>query len=201
MQSLGFSKKGKSIDFSKRTTKEKPVESLQDRITRTIEANFGNDYSIPLYQPGTPEAEITSFLNKLAMSEGSNNPQAEIQTQNGRRFEGLYQFRAARFVDFKRTNGESFTIKEFKADADLQDRVALWHHSCDWSWANSYDRNGLRAVPHLGVKSDIQKYVKSKGMYSLSDQLRNSLRDYYDIFSSVDKKFMLLALQGHYERS
>ena len=103
-----------------------------------------------------------------------------------------FHFGTERLDDFKRAGGKRFTMNDFKADADLQDRVAAWHVSdideaidANDDKANSYDRDGLRAVAHLGGKSGMQKYVKSKGMCNPQDQLGTSLQDYFDKFSSV----------------
>ena len=75
-------------------------------------------------------------------------------------------------------SGERFTMNDFKADAHLQDRVAAWHVSdidkaidAIGDKANSYDRDGLRAVAHLSGLGGIKKYGKSKGMYNPQDQL------------------------------
>jgi len=139
-----------------------------------------------------PSSEIDPFLEKLALAESSGDTEAEINIKDGRSFVGKFQFGSARLADFKQASGERFTMKDFKADADLQDRVAAWHVSdideaidSIGDTANSYDRDGLRAVAHLGGKSGMQKYVKSKGMYNPQDQLGTSLQDYYDKFSTA----------------
>ena len=49
--------------------------------------------------------------------------------------------------------------------------------------ASQYNRNGLRAVAHLGGKGGMAKYVKSKGSYNPSDELGTSLEDYYHKFA------------------
>ena len=49
---------------------------------------------------------------------------------------------------------------------------------------NQYDRDGLKAVVHLGGIGGIKSYVRSKGMYNPKDQLNTSLQDYYDKFVS-----------------
>ena len=38
-----------------------------------------------------------------------------------------FQFRTERLADFKRAGGKRFTMNDFKADSDLQDRVVAWH--------------------------------------------------------------------------
>ena len=47
-----------------------------------------------------------------------------------------------------------------------------------------YDCDGLRAVAHLGGKSGMKKYVRTKGQYNPSDALGTSLSDYYAKFSA-----------------
>ena len=49
---------------------------------------------------------------------------------------------------------------------------------------NQYDRDGLKAVAHLGGIGGMKSYVRSKGMYNPKDQLNTSLQDYYDKFVS-----------------
>jgi len=46
-----------------------------------------------------------------------------------------------------------------------------------------YDRDGLRAVAHLGGKSGMKKFVQSKGEYNPADELGTSLQSYYDKFA------------------
>ena len=90
----------------------------------------------------------------------------------------------------KKANGSSFTQDEFKADSALQDRVAAWHiadidKTIDalGDKASQYNRDGLRAVAHLGGTGGMKKYVKSKGSYNPADELGTSLQDYYDKFA------------------
>ena len=87
--------------------------------------------------------------------------------------------------------GESFTTQEFKDDEQLQHKVAQWHiadlnKAIDalGDVAAEYDRDGLRAVAHLGGKSGMKKFVQSKGGYNPADELGTSLQSYYDKFST-----------------
>jgi len=82
-----------------------------------------------------------------------------------------FQFGTERLADFKRAGGKRFTMNDFKADSDLQDRVVTWHaididESRDGigDKASSFDRDGLRRGTHLGAKSGMKKYVKSEGI-------------------------------------
>lgn len=60
-------------------------------------------------------------------------------------------------TDYRRATKERFTTAQFKQDEALQDKVADWDFS-DISFqidrlgehAKEYDRDGLKAVAHLG---------------------------------------------------
>ena len=130
------------------------------------------------------------FLDKLTQSESSGDSSAEITIADGRRYVGALQFGDARLQDYKKATGSSFTQDEFKADNALQDKVAAWHiadidKTIDGLGLNTdgYDRDGLRAVAHLGGKSGMRRFVQSAGKYNPSDELGTSLQDYYDKFA------------------
>ena len=138
----------------------------------------------------TPEPEQLSFLDLLEQSESSGKSDAEITIADGRRFEGSLQFGEARLSDYQKATGTRFTQDEFIADKVLQDAVAAWHiaeidDAIDalGDAAVGYDRDGLRAVAHLGGKSGMKKFVQSKGDYNPTDELGTSLQSYYDKFS------------------
>ena len=131
------------------------------------------------------------FLDKLTQSESSGDRNAEITIAGGRRYVGALQFGDARLQDYKKATGSSFTQDEFKANSALQDRVAAWHiadidKTIDGLGLNTdgYNRDGLRAVAHLGGKSGMRRFVQTKGEYNPSDELGTSLQDYYDKFAS-----------------
>ena len=137
-----------------------------------------------------PEPEQLSFLDQLEVSESSGNADAEITIKDGRRFVGKLQFGQKRLKDYQNATGTTFTQDEFVKDAALQDKVAAWHiadldKAIDalGDAAADYDRDGLRAVAHLGGKSGMKKFVRSKGEYNLADELGTSLQSYYDKFS------------------
>ena len=140
----------------------------------------------------TKEApEQLSFLDQLEASESSGKADAEITIKDGRRFVGKLQFGKARLQDYQKATGTTFTQDEFIKDAALQDKVASWHiadldKAIDalGDDAADYDRDGLRAVAHLGGKSGMKKFVQSKGGYNPADELGTSLRSYYDKFSN-----------------
>jgi hypothetical protein len=101
------------------------------------------------------------------------------------------QFGDARLQDYKTATGSSFTQDAFKADKALQDKVAAWHiadidKAIDGLGLNTdgFNRDGLRAVAHLGGKSGMKKFVMSGGEYDPSDNLGTSLKDYYNNFST-----------------
>ena len=130
------------------------------------------------------------FLDKLTQSESSGDSTAEITIAGGRRYVGALQFGDARLQDYRAATDTSFTQDEFKADSALQDKVAAWHtadidKTIDGLGLNTdgYDRDGLRAVAHLGGKSGMRRFVQSAGKYNPSDELGTSLQDYYDKFA------------------
>ena len=137
-----------------------------------------------------PEPEQLSFLEQLEASESSGKADAEINIADGRRFVGKLQFGKAGLQDYQYATGTTFTQGEFIKDTALQDKVAAWHiadldKAIDalGDSATEYDRDGLRAVAHLGGKSGMKKFVQSKGDYNPADELGTSLQSYYDKFS------------------
>ena len=137
-----------------------------------------------------PQQTKTDFLERLTHSESSGDSTAEITIAVGRRYVGALQFGDARLQDYKKATGSSFTQDEFKANSTLQAKVAAWHiadidKTIDGLGINTdgYDRDGLRAVAHLGGKGGMKKFVRSNGEYNPSDELGTSLQDYYDKFA------------------
>ena len=140
-----------------------------------------------------PEPEGLSFLDQLEASESSGNADAEITIKDGRRFVGKLQFGKARLQDYQNATGTTFTQDEFIKDAALQDKVAAWHiadldKAIDalGDAAADYDRDGLRAVAHLGGVGGMQNYVRTNGEYKPADELGTSLQSYYDKFSTSE---------------
>ena len=121
-------------------------------------------------QAETPETTMDGFKRKMVVSESSGDPNAEITLEDGRTFTGLYQFGDARLSDYREATGAQFTTQEFKEDDQLQQKVADWHFAdiqdaiaALGSEVDSYDRNGLMAVAHLGGVGGMKKYVRTKG--------------------------------------
>ena len=140
--------------------------------------------------PKEPQQTKADFLERLTQSESSGDSTAAITIADGRRYVGALQFGDARLQDYKKATGSSFTQDEFKANSALQRSVAAWHiadidKTIDGLGINTdgYDRDGLRAVAHLGGKSGMKKFVRSNGEYNPSDELGTSLQDYYDKFA------------------
>ena len=141
-----------------------------------------------------PEPEQLSFLDQLITSESSGKADAEITIADGRRFVGKLQFGVARLRDYHKATGTAFTQDEFIKDAALQEKVAAWHiadldKAIDalGDDAAVYDRDGLRAMAHLGGKSGMKKFVQSKGDYNPADELGTSLQSYYEKFAKLPK--------------
>ena len=117
-------------------------------------------------------------------------PSAEITIGDGRRFVGSLQFGRARLSDYQKAPGTRFAQDEFIADEALQDAVAAWHiadidNAIDalGDEAAGYDRDGLRAVAHLGGAGGMKHFVRTKGEYNPADAIGTSLKSYYDKFS------------------
>jgi len=145
----------------------------------------------PIAKPIAEADSTTSFLDKLTQSESSGDTTAEITISDGRTFSGALQFGSARLADYKKATGSSFSQNEFKANTVLQDKVAAWHiadidKTIDGLGLNTdaYDRDGLRAVAHLGGKGGMRRFVQSAGEYNPADELGTSLQSYYDKFSA-----------------
>jgi hypothetical protein len=116
--------------------------------------------------PKEPKQTKAGFLERLTQSESSGDNNAEINIADGRRYVGALQFGDARLQDYQAATDTSFTQDEFKANSALQDKVAAWHiadidKTIDGLGINTdgYDRDGLRAVAHLGGKGGMRRFV------------------------------------------
>ena len=136
--------------------------------------------------------EDLNFLDKLNQSESSGNSKSERTNKDGKKFAGAGNFGEERLDDARKALGISFTMDEFKNSPKLQKRVSLWHIKDIDKAINKlgekgkrYDKNGLRAVAHLGGIGGMNQYVKSRGRYDKKDELGTYLSAYYAKFSSV----------------
>ena len=179
-----------------------PIEVIkaapQPKTDARMSFYMRDDFKLPSAVEGETEAPTSepepvqlSFLDLLEQSESSGRSDAEITIGDGRRFVGSLQFGKARLNDYQKATGTRFTQDEFIAEKALQDAVAAWHiadidKAIDalGDAAASYDRDGLRAVAHLGGKSGMKKFVQSKGEYNPADELGTSLQSYYEKFSN-----------------
>ena len=177
-----------------------PIEVIKAKPQPKTDARMSfymrDDFKLPSAveddtEAPTPEPEQLSFLDLLEQSESSGKSDAEITIADGRRFVGSLQFGEARLSDYQKATGTRFTQDEFIADEALQDAIAEWHiadidKAIDalGEAAAGYDRDGLRAVAHLGGVGGMKKYVRSKGEYNPADELCTSLQSYYDKFST-----------------
>ncbi|MDC1523915.1 hypothetical protein N8468_04300 [Planktomarina temperata] len=170
-----------------------PLEFVPQRKRSSQADTAISFYDRPEMQVTAEEPQQTKadFIERLSQSESSGDNNAEITIADGRRYVGALQFGDARLQDYKKATGSSFTQDEFKANSALQDRVAAWHiadidKTIDGLGLNTdgYNRDGLRAVAHLGGKSGMRRFVQSAGKYNPSDELGTSLQDYYDKFVS-----------------
>ena len=177
-----------------------PIEVIKPEPQPETDSRIGfymrDDFKLPSAvesdtEAPIPEPEQLSFLDLLEQSESSGRSDAEITIADGRRFVGSLQFGEARLSDYQKATGTRFTQDEFIADKVLQDAVAEWHiadidKAIDalGDAATGYDRDGLRAVAHLGGVGGMKTYVRSKGKYNPADELGTSLQSYYDKFST-----------------
>ena len=139
---------------------------------------------------GKPTLDLLSFYNKLKQSESSNDTTASRVNKSGERYVGELQFGEERLSDYKNSTGASFDLDEFQNNPSLQSKVGLWHIGDIDRYidqlgdlAKGYDKDGLRAVAHLGGKEGMKKWLESKGKSNPSDELGTSLTKYYNKFS------------------
>ena len=137
-----------------------------------------------------PTLDLLSFYNRLKQSESSSDTTASRVNRSGDRYVGELQFGESRLNDYKNSTGATFTLDEFQENPSLQSKVGLWHiNDIDkyidqlGNLAEGYDRDGLRAIAHLGGKEGMKKWLESEGKVNPSDELGTSLTEYYNKFS------------------
>lgn len=145
-------------------------------------------------------SDYDDFAARMAQSESSGRSGVQITARSSGRDQtmtGLFQFSEDRLTDYKNDTGASFSVEDFRNDEDLQRDVFAWHIAdIDRVIDNNnlldrgYDRNGLRAVAHLGGIGGMLEWVKTGGEYNPTDAdpergrtQGTSLQDYYDKFS------------------
>ena len=132
--------------------------------------------------------DMKSFAIKLKDSESSGKSDAQIKLDDGRKMTGSYQFSDARLKDFMKAEGMEFSTETFKRKPKLQEEVFKWHMKDIDSSIDKLDksgtmsRDGLRAVAHLGGKTGMKKFFKTKGKYNPADKFGTRLSDYYNKF-------------------
>ena len=131
---------------------------------------------------------MKGFAMKLKESESSGKSDTQIKLDDGRKMTGSYQFSDARLKDFMKAEGMEFSTETFKRKPKLQEKVFEWHMKDIDKTIDSLDksgtmsRDGLRAVAHLGGKTGMKKYFKTKGKYNPADKFGTRLSDYYNKF-------------------
>lgn len=152
-------------------------------------AGIGND--LARQQVGNPSAQVTmssmggdDYNASLARTESGGNYQA----QNSEGYTGKYQWGQARLDDYNRATGSSFTLEQFKASSDVQERAQNWHNAdIDGSLGDlvgtvvggvTMTRDALRGAAHLGGIGGARKFVETGGAYNPSDSNGTSLLDY-----------------------
>ena len=138
---------------------------------------------------------VADFMDAMGQSESTNNYSSQRKNEDKRRFVGKYQFGKDRLTDYKRANKEQFTMEEFIGDPELQERVMEWQvRDIDkvidrlGEKAEGFDRDGLRAVAHLGGVNGMRSYVRTRGEYNPEDDLETSLNDYYNKFTAISRR-------------
>ena len=139
-------------------------------------------------KPRPEGTDMKSFAIKLKSSESSGKSDAQIKLDDGRKMTGSYQFSDARLKDFMKAEGMEFSTETFKRKPKLQEKVFEWHMKDIDSTIDKLDksgtmsRDGLRAVAHLGGKTGMKKFFKTKGKYNPADKFGTKLSDYYNKF-------------------
>lgn len=179
---------------------KEPEPTTPDRKTAARKAAFEEYRSVFELANAKPSSggqkrkapsDTDDFMRMMAASESSGDHEAVVTLDDGKSFTGLYQFGEARLSDYRKATGAKFTVAEFKQNEALQQKVAEWHFAdidkaidALGNEAKGYNRDGLRAVAHLGGVSGMRKYVHTKGQYNPADAIGTSLSDYYSKFSA-----------------
>ena len=162
---------------------KKNIDSMAKKYTQSDLKAMGVDTS-------TTDSK-SSFRDRLAMSESSNNYLERRVNKDGSVYVGQLNFGQARLDDYMKANKVQFTQEQFRTNPALQDKVADWHFADIDRAINSlgnaatkYNMDGLRAVAHLGGITGMIRFVNSGGKINPSDELGTSLLKYYNKFSN-----------------
>jgi hypothetical protein len=136
---------------------------------------------------GNSDSDPIAFINRLGKRESSG----DYSRVNTLGYTGLLQWGEDRLADFNRAHGTNYTLAQFRADNDLQDKANLWHirdidkQIDENGYLNKgWSRDGLRAVAHLGGKGGMHDFVMSGGKSNPGDAYGTKLSDYYSQFAS-----------------
>lgn len=174
--------------FSDFVSEEKPVEGPA-QLSFGLEPAPVRSENPEDYALGAEVNLGDDFYNKLIMSESSGNPQAVYTTSDGRSYVGLGQIGEARLQDYNKATGSNVEQADMLQNVRLQKEVLNWHLSDLSNYAKALAEEtgmnalGLVAVGHLGGRTGMTKFAKSRGKHSPSDELGTSLMDYYRKFS------------------
>jgi hypothetical protein len=172
-------------------------------------ASLGDEFAKSITGDGTTgttsATDSTPFERKMGFSEGGGT----ADKVNSEGYAGQYQFGAARLADlglYTPAQGEDLKRNEWKGTfkiapygvANLQDflknpaaqHAAFVAHVADVDkvidatpGADKFDRNGLRAVAHLGGNGGMQAFIASGGNLNRADSNGTSLKAYYQKFA------------------
>lgn len=137
-------------------------------------------------QIGPPGVSMST--SGVSASLGQTESGGNYQAQNSEGFTGKYQWGQARLDDYNKANGTAFTLAEFKASPDLQEKAQAWHEADIMQSLGGYVGqvvNGITMTPgaiigmaHLGGIGGARKFIETGGAYNPSDSNGTSLSDY-----------------------
>ena len=178
-------------------SKKPKVWSAGDKKYVTYVPDVNTNPTIAEVKP-SDVSDKNTFQGRLKMEESSGRYNV-IGTQDGKEYMGAYQFGEARLKDYKDANDTSFTKDEFMNNPELQDEVFAWHtsdiremiidkklhHVIGETWnGTTVTMDGLVAVAHLGGKTGLTEFVRTKGKYNPNDKHGTKLTKYLKQFSS-----------------
>ena len=178
-------------------TKKPKVWSAGDKKYVVYTPEVNTNPTIAEVKP-SDVSDKNTFQGRLKMQESTGRYNV-IGTQDGKEYMGAYQFGEDRLTDYKKANDTSFTKDEFMNNPELQDEVFAWHtadiremildknlhHVIGETWnGTTVTMDGLVAVAHLGGKTGLTKFVRTKGKYDPNDKHGTKLTKYLKQFSS-----------------